>query len=212
MSDRGERKPRWALRITSGILTLLVAYVVWSGWTVWHWSRVDQAREVDAIVVMGAAQYNGRPSPVLAARLDHAAALWKRGIAPYVVVTGGKVEGDVATEASASAHYLGELGVPDEKVLREVQGRDSWQSLQASARFLRDRGIHSVVLVSDPFHEARIRAMAEELGLDPYVSATRTSPIAGRSQLPYFLKEVAGVGMGYIIGFDGVASVERRLG
>jgi uncharacterized SAM-binding protein YcdF (DUF218 family) len=212
MSERNRGRPRWSLRILSGVLTLCIIYVAWTCWSVWHYSRVDEAATADAIVVLGAAQYNGTPSPVLAARLDHAAALWEQGLAPVVVVTGGKAQGDTYTEATASARYLGEKGVPDAKVLREVQGRDSWQSLQASARFMRERGIHKVILVSDSFHDARIRAMAKDLDLDPLVSPTRTSPIGGSGSLPYFLKEVAALGAGQIVGFDGIARLERNFG
>jgi uncharacterized SAM-binding protein YcdF (DUF218 family) len=134
---------------------------------------------VDAIVVLGAAQYDGRPSPVLAARLDHALRLWAEGLSPRIVVTGGKRPGDRFTEAQASAEYLMDRGVPDEVILREVQGATSWESLAASARILRERGLGSVVLVSDPYHAKRIAGIASELGLTAFTSPTRTSPETG---------------------------------
>jgi uncharacterized SAM-binding protein YcdF (DUF218 family) len=100
------------------------------------------------------------------------------------------------------------LGVPDANVLREVQGRNSWQSLQASALFMQDRDIHEVLLVSDSFHDARIRAMAEDLGLDAYVSPTTTSPIKGATRQKYLLKEVVALSVGKIIGFNRISWLE----
>src|SRR3954468_10806172 len=121
-------------------MTAVVVYLAVTFIQVWIASRRDEARPAQAIVVLGAAQYNGRPSPVLRARLDHAAALFKKGLADVVVVTGGKQPGDTFTEASASADYLAGKGIPQEKVLREVEGRNSWQSLAASAAFLKRDG------------------------------------------------------------------------
>jgi Uncharacterized conserved protein len=117
------------------------------------------------------------------------------------VVTGGRAEGDRFTESSASANYLHGKGVPDDAILREVQGRNSWQSLAASARFLKQRGITDVVLVSDPFHAARINRIAEELGLEAATSPTRTSPIEGVAEFRHLLTETAQVAVGRIIGF-----------
>jgi len=193
-----------ARRLVGAVLAVFALGVVYLGVTflqVWLASRRDQARPVQAIVVLGAAQYNGRPSAVLRARLDHAYDLWHRGLSKTVVVTGGREPGDRFTEATASANYLESKGVPDADVLRETGGRNSWESLAASATFLRQRGLHTVLLVSDPFHNERITLMADELGLRPYVSPTRTSPIRGAGRLPYFAKETAEVAIGRIIGF-----------
>ena len=185
-----------------GILYLSVTFV-----QVWLASRRDGARPSDAIVVLGAAQYDGRPSGVLRARLDHAVDLWKDGIAPVIVVTGGKREGDRFTEAGTAATYLHGAGVPDEAILRETQGRSSWESLAASARFLRDRGMTRVVLVSDPFHSARIDAIARELGLDAATSPTRTSPIRGAAVWRRLGTETLRVAAGRIVGYG---RLERR--
>lgn len=203
-----DRVLRWSMRITLAFIALVILYVAFVAWEVRQYARADQARSVDAIVVLGAAQYNGSPSPVLKARLDHAASLWKKDYAPYIVVTGGKAPGDSHTEAGASAAYLATLGVPDEKVLREVQGRNSWQSLQAAANFMKARDIHSVLLVSDSFHDARIREMAKDLGLEPFVSPTQTSPISGATRQKYLVKEVAALSVGKIIGFDRISSFQ----
>jgi uncharacterized SAM-binding protein YcdF (DUF218 family) len=178
---------------------------------VWQASRRDEARRSSAIVVLGAAQYNGEPSAVLRARLDHAAALYHKGFADTVVVTGGRQPGDRFTEATASAFYLGKQGVPDSAVLREVQGRSSWESLAAASAFLKQRGLKRVVLVSDGFHAARIKAMASELGLDPATSPTRTSPITGMSEAGYLARETVAVAAGRVVGFRRVSGANQRL-
>ncbi len=143
--------------------------------------RSDQARPVDAIVVMGAAQYDGRPSPQLAARLDHAVDLWRRASPRFVVVTGGNQPGDRFTEAEASANYLIDRGVPAEAILQETVGHSSYASLDGVADLLQQRGLFRVLLVSDPFHSLRSRLIAQELGLVAYVSPTRTSPVRGKA-------------------------------
>ncbi|MGH9001420.1 MAG: YdcF family protein [Acidimicrobiia bacterium] len=190
-----------ARRVLTGLVALVLAYFGATFVQVWLAGRRDGARPAEALIVLGAAQYDGRPSPVLAARLDHAADLYSAGLAPVVVVTGGRADGDRFSESAASAAYLHSKGVPDEAILREVQGRNSWDSLAASARFLRREGIDEVVLVSDPFHAARIKAMAEELGLDAVTSPTRTSPIDGAAEVKHMLSETAKVGVGRVIGF-----------
>jgi uncharacterized SAM-binding protein YcdF (DUF218 family) len=190
----------------------VVVYLAVTGVLVWAASRKDQARPAQAIVVLGAAQYNGRPSPDLQARLDHVLLLWGRHLAPVIVVTGGKQVGDQYTEATASALYLEARGVPDASILREVQGRDSWESLSAAAVILRRRGLERVLLVSDPFHDERLEAIAAELRLHGYVSPTRTSPISGSHVVPYMAKETVAVAVGRIIGFRREVNVERDLG
>jgi uncharacterized SAM-binding protein YcdF (DUF218 family) len=194
-------RPRLVRRTIATGLVIVTGYFAVTFVQVWWAGRQDEARKAEAIVVLGAAQYNGRPSRVLAARLDHAADLYQQGLAPVVVVTGGRAEGDRFTESGASASYLHGKGVPDDAILREVQGRNSWQSLAASARFLKAQGIHEVLLVSDPFHAARINGMAEELGLEAATSPTRSSPIQGVDEFRHLLTETAQVGLGRIIGF-----------
>lgn len=199
------------VRITAVVLALLLIYLGVSFVQVWQASRRDEAREVEAIVVFGAAQYNGRPSPVLRARLDHTAALYKQGLSDVVVVTGGSQPGDRATEASASARYLKERGVPESALLREVRGRNSWQSLASAASFLKQRGRTRVLLVSDPFHSARVEAMADELGLDSYVSPTRTSPIGGTEEVRYLSREAVAVAAGRVVGFRRLMGIKTEV-
>jgi uncharacterized SAM-binding protein YcdF (DUF218 family) len=168
---------------------------------VWRTARSDQARPVDAIVVLGAAQYDGRPSPVLEARLAHALELFREGLAPRIVVTGGKQTGDRFTEATASANYLLDHGVPDSAILREVQGTNTWESLSATARILRRDHLKRVLLVSDPYHLLRVREMSRELGLSAFVSPTRSSPVGGWTAARHMVMEAGGVSVGRVIGF-----------
>ena len=197
-----------ALKVGAGLVAALVLYLAVTLAQVWRAARADQARPAEAIVVFGTAQYNGVPSPVLAARLDHAIQLYRKRRAPVIVVTGGNQPGDQFTEATASANYLIGRGVPDEDVLREVSGTSSWQSLAAAANFLDDRDINAVLLVSDPFHSLRIRAMASELGLEAHSSPTRTSPIRGMSEARHMVRETVAVAVGRITGFRRQASIE----
>ncbi len=156
-------------------------------------ASVDQARPADAIVVLGAAQYNGRPSPVFKARLDHAAELYRRHDAPIVVVTGGLAPGDRVSEATAGQRYLVAAGLPADSIAVQPVGRSTAASLEAVAAYLRGTGRVRVVLVSDPFHLARLRLDARHVGLVPFTSPTRTSPISANRglQLWYFCQEAA---------------------
>ncbi len=190
---------------------LLVAYLVFTFVQVWSASRRDDARPADAIVVLGAAQFNGVPSGILRARLDHAYDLYRRELAPVIVVTGGRQPGDESTEATASAEYLHTKGVPDSDILREVQGTNSFESLAAAAAFMQERGIRAVLLVSDPFHSFRIEAISRELGLDGYASPTRSSPIAGVAVVRHLLRETAAVAVGRVIGYRREAGIKDAV-
>ena len=180
-----------------GFVYLAVVFV-----QVYSAARRDDARKADAIIVLGAAQFDGRPSRVLSARLDHAIDLYRRGIAPVVVVTGGKQPGDRFTEASTAASYLHDHEVPERAILRETTGRTSWQSLAAASRFLKERHLDSVVLVSDPYHSARIEDLAHDVGLKAATSPTRTSPIKGSGEWRRFFTETVRVAAGRVFGYD----------
>ena len=211
---RAPRALRWPKLLRRGLLVAVVLPSLYFAVTfvqVWRTSRHDGARPAQAVIVLGAAQFDGRPSAVLRARLDHAADLYRRKIAPTIVVTGGKADGDRFTESAASANYLHTKGVPDGAILREATGRTSWQSLAASARFLQDRGIREVVLVSDPFHAARIAGIASELGLEAATSPTRTSPIKGMSEFRHMMTEAGQVGVARVIGFRRLVRLEQRF-
>jgi uncharacterized SAM-binding protein YcdF (DUF218 family) len=210
-SEQPRPRRRWVRGIAIAIAAIFGFFALYIGITfvqVWLASRHDGATAADAIVVLGAAQYDGRPSPVLTARLDHALDLWKQGLAPIIVVTGGKRPGDRFTEATASANYLIDHGVPDAQILREVQGTSSWESLAAAARILRERGLSEVILVSDPYHALRIGGIARELGLTAHVSPTRTSPIGGGAAFKHMVKETGAVALGRIVGYRRLLRLE----
>lgn len=197
----GLRLLRWILRIVVWALLAVLVYLVVTGVQVWLTSRRYEPRSADAIVVMGAAQYDGTPSPDLAARLQQAWLLWHAGDARVVMVTGGKESADRFTEAQASARYLEARGVPADAIL-EADGRDTWESLDQAAPQLLDRGDTTVLVVTDPFHEDRSMAIASGMGLTTYPTPTRTSPISGWSTVPYFAKETVGVALGRVIGYN----------
>ena len=133
----------------------------------------DRAAPADAIVVLGAAQYDGRPSPVLKGRLDHALALWKRGLAPRIVLTGGRGEGDTTSEAAVGQRYAQHAGVPDSVLLLEGRGRSTRESIAGVAALAREQAIRRVILVSDPMHLFRASILAAEHGLTAVTSPVR---------------------------------------
>ena len=197
---------RW-LRVVAVLIGVWVVYVGVTFAQVWSAARDDDRGPAGAIVVLGAAQYDGEPSPVLASRLEHAFALWRDGVAPLIVVTGGRQPGDRFTEATAGAGFLHDLGVPDSAIRREVGGQSSYESIVATSRFLRREGVTSVVLVSDPFHSYRIEAIAEETGLTASVSPVPDSLISGGQELRAMLRETGAVSVGRIIGYRRLARV-----
>jgi uncharacterized SAM-binding protein YcdF (DUF218 family) len=168
-------------RITWYVVVALVAAWLIALGAVIAWGSRDRAKTSDAIVVLGAAQYWGKPSPVLRARLDHAVGLWRRGLAPRLVLTGGVGVGDTTSEAAVSRKYVIGEGVPDSAILLETSGRTTRESLRSVAAMLRSRGRRSVILVSDPFHMLRLDILARRFGLAPYTSPTRTSPISANT-------------------------------
>lgn len=200
---------RRVIRIALVVAGLLVTYVVVTFVQVWHASHQDDARRAQAIIVLGAAQFDGRPSAVLTARLDHAADLYRQGLAPLIVVTGGKQQGDRFTEAEASANYLAAQGIPGGAIERETTSTNTYDELAATARFLHERGITDVLLVSDPFHAYRIGAIADDVGLDAHVSPTPTSPVHGVDNAQALLRETVAVAAGRLIGYD---RLDRWLG
>ncbi|CAB4900658.1 unannotated protein [freshwater metagenome] len=177
---------------------------------VWWVGRSDQARSVDAIVVLGVAQYDGRPSPQLQARLDHALELWQEGLSPLVITTGGNQPGDRFTEAETSANYLIEglagVAVPAESIVQENTGSTTRESLIAVRDIMQSRGLHSVLIVTDPYHSLRSRLIAQDLGLVSFISPTRTSPLRGASAVSRHVREAIGVAVAHLIGF---ANLER---
>jgi uncharacterized SAM-binding protein YcdF (DUF218 family) len=184
------------------VILLPLGYYLVSLAQVWTTGRSDQSRPVDAIVVLGAAQYDGRPSPQLAARLDHVVTLWPEGLAPLVITTGGNQPGDRFTEAEASAWYLAERGVPSEAILQEPAGTDTYSSMEGVRGLLEARGLDEILIVTDPYHALRSRLIAQELGLTAAVSPTPSSVVTGSASLRRHLQEAGGVALGRIVGFD----------
>jgi uncharacterized SAM-binding protein YcdF (DUF218 family) len=175
-------KAKQAIRIARRILTvgMVTVFALWliSAISVLVWSSRDEARPAQAIVVLGAAQYAGKPSPVLRARLDHALDLWNRHLASLLILTGGTGSGDTTSEAAVGRKYAKRHGVPDSAILVENEGRTTSESMRAVAGMLEVRGLQSALLVSDPFHMLRLRILARRFGFTPYTSPTRTSPIS----------------------------------
>lgn len=167
-----------ALRWVLGLATLLL--FVWGALaiSVAVFGSRDEARPADAIVVLGAAQYDGRPSPVLRARLDHALELYHQGTARHLIVTGGVGAGDTVSEADVAKRYAEKQGVPATAILVERAGLSTLESMAAVADLMQRNRLESVVLVSDPFHMLRLRLLAWRQGIQAYASPTRSSPIA----------------------------------
>ncbi len=169
------------LRVFVGLIVLVVGGWLFVFAAVYLYGRRDDAHRADAVVVLGAAQYDGRPSPVLRARLDHAIRLYHKGIAPRMITTGGVGPGDTVSEAVVGRRYAIRHGVPAGAILTERSGMGTTQSIAAVAQLMRDGDMESAVLVSDPFHMLRLRLLAARFGIDAHSSPTRTSPISGNS-------------------------------
>jgi uncharacterized SAM-binding protein YcdF (DUF218 family) len=205
---RGSRRP-WLRWVWRGLLVaggLLIAYLVVTFVQVWLASNRSSAPASDAIVVLGAAQYDCTPSPVLERRLSHALQLYESNVAGRIFVTGGKQEGDRCTEATAGAEWLLAEGVPDANILRENQGASSWESLAAAARILREQDMTRVVLVTDGYHALRVEAIADDLGLDAAVSPSRKG-----GSLRDYAEETAAVSLGRLIGFNRLVDIDDQV-
>lgn len=188
------RRLRRVLLVAVLVLVVLLAYPTWLAWRIWDQSHNDEVRAADAIVVLGAAQYDGRPSPVLRARLEHALYLYEEDLSPTVIVTGGKQEGDRFAEADVGAMYLESEGVPPDAILAEDEGTTTLESLEKVHELSREEGIDTVLLVSDPLHSERVKTMAEDLGFREawtspasYVELNRTR----RTKAQELLHEIA---------------------
>ena len=181
----------------AGVLAIAAA----TTFRIWDQGARDEARQVDAIVVLGAAQYDGRPSQILEARLAHAVDLYEAGLAPILVVTGGKRAGDRTTEAAVARTYALERGVPDEAILAEDQGRTTLESMENVAALFRERGLESALFVSDRTHILRVLRIATDEGLEAWGSPTTTSPIERNVmwQLEATVHELGALGV-YFLG------------
>lgn len=163
-------------------IVLGIGLVAVFGWclallSVFIFGQRDEARRADAVVVLGAAQYDGRPSPVLKARLDHALELYQAGLAEHMIFTGGVGVGDTVSEAMVGQRYAVRNGVPEGRILIEQSGLSSEASMRSVAALMRSNGLSSAILVSDPFHMFRLRLLARQFSITASSSPTRTSPI-----------------------------------
>ena len=193
---------RLAVKVVLALLGVVVLYFAVTFVQVWLTGRQDQATgpttpPTGAIVVLGAAQWNGSPSPVLAARLDHAVELYQKGVASTIIVTGGKQAGDRVTQGRAGYDYLRKKGVPDKAIKVEVDGTNTFEELSAAALIMRNAGLgEHVVLVSDPYHLARAEGIAGEVGLSAVGSPADTPSSASQ-----YAKETLAVGLGRFLGY-----------
>lgn len=190
------RRRRILTRVVLLAAAVVALYVAVTFLQVVDASRSDDRSGSDAVVVLGAAQYDGRPSPVLKGRLDHALDLYRDGVAPKIVLTGGKRSGDRFTEAYSGYRYLAGNGVPGDDLIVVTDGSSTWDSLRAAERVLGREGARSVTLVSDSYHSFRVRAIADEVGLSAGVSPTGGSP-----SVPELVRETGLVAVGRLIGF-----------
>ena len=190
------------------ILLTISIYILFTFGQVYFTARnntINKNTKADVILVLGAAQFNGMPSKVLKARLDYALELYNQTQVKYIVVTGGKVQGDQSTEASASANYLIKKGVDDSVILREVNGISTYDSLRDSAKFLKEKKLSKVILVTDGFHELRSKLIAQDFGLSVITAPVKDSPITGSTEWKNFFTETGRVSLGRVIGFRRVS-------
>lgn len=191
MADRPARSA--LIRLVLGAVLVGALIVGGTLFRVWQVARVDDRDSADVVVVLGAAQYDGTPSAVLGSRLDHAARLWRDGVAPVIVTVGGRRDGDTYTEAEAGRNYLTSYGIPQAAVVPVGEGGDTLESLRAVAGRAGPEGWRTAVIVSDPWHSLRARTMADDLGLNTWTSPTRSGPIVQTRtiQAQYIVRESA---------------------
>jgi uncharacterized SAM-binding protein YcdF (DUF218 family) len=180
-------------RVAGAAVLACLLLVGSTGLAIWWTARQDSRPASDAIVVLGTAQYNGVPSSIFEARLEHAIALYEAGVAPVIVTVGGKADGDEFTEAEAGRAYLSDSGVPDDSLLAVEEGVDTLQSMRVVAAAFAERGWRSAVLVTDPWHAMRAQRMAEDSGMEAESSPTRQGPAVRTraTQFRYIVRETA---------------------
>jgi uncharacterized SAM-binding protein YcdF (DUF218 family) len=187
------------------LLAALVAALLvsgWASWRIWDVGNHDDRPRADAIVVLGAAQYNGRPSAILKSRLEHAIDLYESGVASYLIVTGGKADGDVTTEAASARTFAIARGVPAAAILSEDRGRTTLESLHGTAAILRDHGLQTAVFVSDRTHMLRVLRIARDEGITAFGSPTATSPSDSTldDRLRATVHEIGGLALYFVTG------------
>jgi uncharacterized SAM-binding protein YcdF (DUF218 family) len=185
---------RWVRRTVVLLLVLVIGTPLFAGFRVWWVARQDDRRHSDAIIVLGAAQYNGKPSAVLEWRLLHALKLYREGVAPHIVTVGGNRPGDNYTEAGTGKAWLNEHGVPNNRIVAVRSGSDTLQSMIDVGKEYKRQGWHTAVIVTDPWHALRSRTMADDNGIKAVTSPTRSGPTVGSrdTQFNYIVRETGG--------------------
>ncbi len=180
-------------RVVAAAVLAVFLLVSSTALAIWWNARQDSRPPSDAIVVLGSAQYNGVPSSIFEARLEHAVALYEDGVAPVIVTVGGKATGDQFTEAEAGRDYLANAGVPSDALLAVPEGVDTLESMRAVSTAFDERGWSSAVLVTDPWHAMRAERMAQDAGIEAESSPTRQGPAVQTraTQFRYILRETA---------------------
>lgn len=201
---------KWAIRIFIALMAIILLYIGITALQIWLTSRQHSTANANAnaILVFGTAEYDGVPSPDLQSRLNQALLLYDAGRAPLVAVTGGKLNGDVYTESEVSVAYLHQHGVPLDRMI-SGGGSDTYENVQSVANGLNQRGVKTVLVVTDPFHEYRAMAVASTFGFSPDPSPTTTSPITGWSTVPYFIRETFAVSAGRLIGYGTLSHLDH---
>ncbi|MBC8165176.1 MAG: YdcF family protein [Bryobacteraceae bacterium] len=185
---------RFFWRATAILFIVVAGYLVVVAAQIRHQSNLDEALPADIIVIMGAAEYRGKPSPVLRARIDHAFELYRRHLAPRILTTGGAGGDPVYTEGGVARDYLVRKGVPSEAILVESEGESTWQSTAAAAEMMRRMGLTSCIVVSDGYHIFRVKKMLEFRGLNVYGSP-RPDEIKGWREQRLFFRQAIGYGL-----------------
>jgi uncharacterized SAM-binding protein YcdF (DUF218 family) len=186
---------RGLIYMVTGTVVIALVITLATAAHVWAYARQDNRTDADTILVLGAAQYNGTPSKWFAARLDHAAELYRQGVAPHITTIGGKLEGDAYTEAEAGATYLREKGIPDDAITEVNEGADTLGSAEAFAPVAKENGWGTVLVVTDPNHSLRATNMVGGEGLVAHASPTRQGPAVSsrKEQLDAIIHETGGL-------------------
>ena len=189
----GVRLSSLVVRVIGAAFLACPLFVASTALAIWWNARQDSRPPSDAIVVLGTAQYNGVPSSIFEARLEHALQLFESGVAPVLVTVGGKADGDRMSEAEAGAQYLADAGVPGDALLPVPEGTDTLESMRSVSRVLDEQGWSTAVLVTDPWHAMRTERMAEDAGIEAETSPTRQGPAvySRTTQFRYILRETA---------------------
>ncbi|MDP3015159.1 MAG: YdcF family protein [bacterium] len=178
-------------RILLGLIILALIYYVWLIVKIYNQINIDEAQKAEAVVVLGASQWNNQPSPVLKTRLDYALSLYNQGLSSKIILTGGVGKGEIISESQVGKDYLIEKGVDSQNIFIEEKGHTSWQSLNQVAQILKEQNLNSIILVSDGFHMMRLNKMAKDLGIQAYGSRVIESPISKSkiTEFKYIVRE-----------------------